>query len=177
MVEETRTYVLNFPFLTNKPRNINTLTLSCLDVSRVIKCLGDVCKNALQNNRDKDFKLLRFVLPHLKEAVKVWTKTAILVITNYWSDLGKKKKHEKFAFPQNPRLKIKWTLDLWLCCWKKNLSMSSHVVLDADVKWVKKNWVKKNWVSFMLKSEVIGEKSSSIASPCMAILQKKYSWQ
>lgn len=63
---------------------------------------------------------------------------------------------------------------------EKNLTMSSHVVLDADVRWVKKNWVKKNWVkknwvSFMHKSEVIGEKSSSIASPCMAILQKKYS--
>lgn len=55
----------------------------------------------------------------------------------------------------------------------KNLSISSRVVLDADVKWVKKNWLKKNWVSFMQKSEVIGEKSSSIASPCMATLQKK----
>ena len=55
---------------------------------------------------------------------------------------------------------------------EKNLSMSSHVVLDADVKWVKKNWVKKNWVSFMHKSEVIGENSPSIASPLWQFYKK-----
>ncbi|PFX22408.1 hypothetical protein AWC38_SpisGene13085 [Stylophora pistillata] len=69
--EKTWTYILKFPFLQNKQVNINTPTLSCLDVSHVIKCLSDVCKDALQNNRDKDFKLLRLVLPHLKEAVKL----------------------------------------------------------------------------------------------------------
>ena len=74
---------IEISLLAKKPRNINTPTLSCLDVSHVIKCLSEVCKDALQNNRNKDFKLMRFVLPHLKEAVKVCTKTAVPVMTNY----------------------------------------------------------------------------------------------
>ena len=49
----------------------------------------------------------------------------------------------------------------------KNLSISSRVVLDADVK-----WVKKNWISFMHKSEVIGENSPSIASPLWQFYKK-----
>ena len=49
----------------------------------------------------------------------------------------------------------------------KNLSISSRVVLYADVK-----WVKKNWVSFMHKSEVIGENSPSIASPLWQFYKK-----
>ncbi|PFX22383.1 uncharacterized protein LOC111334317 [Stylophora pistillata] len=91
--EKTWTYVLNFVFQ-KKKGNINAPTLSCLDVSHVIKCLSDVCKDALHYNRDKDFKLLRLVLPHLEEAVKLRDKLKLegefdpIVLANGHACLG-----------------------------------------------------------------------------------------
>ena len=54
-----------------KAINITTPRLSGTDVSKVIKCLSSVCKDALQRCTDEDFAMLRHTLPHLKEAVKV----------------------------------------------------------------------------------------------------------
>ena len=55
----------------NNAIDIATPKLSGLDVSKVIKCLSSVCKDALQRCRDEDFAMLRLTLPHLEEAVKV----------------------------------------------------------------------------------------------------------
>ncbi|KAL9972982.1 hypothetical protein ACROYT_G019383 [Oculina patagonica] len=68
--DETWKDVFKQLFLGNRPININIPKLSGLDVSQVIKCLSSVCKDAVQRCRDEDFTMLRFISPHLKEAVE-----------------------------------------------------------------------------------------------------------
>ena len=63
--------VSQFGSVRNKTNSISPPTLSSHDISQVIKCLGSICKDALQRSRDEDFIKLRFMLPHLKEAVEV----------------------------------------------------------------------------------------------------------
>lgn len=52
--------------------SINIPKLSGLVISQVIECLSGVCKDALQRCRDEDFTMLRFISPHMKEAVEVF---------------------------------------------------------------------------------------------------------
>jgi len=56
----------------NNAIDIATPKLSGRDVSKVIKCLSSIVKDALQRLRDEDFAMLRLTLPHLKEAVEVY---------------------------------------------------------------------------------------------------------
>ena len=54
-------------------------TLSALDISQTIEWFSKNCKDALERSRDEDFVKLRFVSPHLKEAVEVTGRLQVLL--------------------------------------------------------------------------------------------------
>ena len=70
-----------------KTIKIKPPTLTSSDVLQAIKSLSSTFKDALQQSKDQGFIMLPKVLPHLKEAVEVTNRFAILNLSKPFDSL------------------------------------------------------------------------------------------